>query len=561
MKFVMLIAISLGFLLLAKWAWIPSRKLPGNRIRHQRIRLHLRLHPGRGHATVAELWWHWGKWSVLRQSKRARPDLSYWTRLRHPREHSVFVGRAHYRHALRILAEIHTLIMSPPRKGKTAWLARMILRFPGALVCTSVKDDLFRLTSGIREKFGQIHVFNPEGIGGVLSTFAINPVAGCEVKAVAIRRAQSLCNATDTSNMKDADFFKAKAAQMLEAMLYAAALLHSDLRLIARWVFTSAEEAQQTLFADNSSEMAAALNELHNSPAEKTAGTIRMVLSQVLGFLTDPALAMSVLPAGDGGFDIDQFIRSRGTLYMIASGDHETSPLAPLFALIVGEIKHHATLIAQATGRGRLTRPLGMFLDEITQIVPVPLDKWLASVGGLGIQIFTVVHGVAQLRKRWGREGAQVILDTSDLKIFLPGITDAETLDSAEKVCGKVSLQQQGHGRDKEREYYAEHPVMDMGMVRSLPRGCALIIRGERSPVLAHLPRVWNAPEYRWAKWHGRAVATLQPAHAVRAVPEPVKVAGRAPELVPAGSVDRNGQGQHAYPWSGPDGAGPGDAA
>src|SRR5260221_12705425 len=212
-----------------------------------------------------------------------------------------------------------------PRKGKTAWLARMILRFPGALVCTSVKDDLFRYTSGIREKSGRIHVFNPEGIGGVPSTFAINPVAGCEVKAVAIRRAQSLCNATDTSNMKDADFFKAKAAQMLEAMLYAAALLHSDLRLIARWVFTSAEEAQKVLFADNSSEMAAALNELHNSPAEKTAGTIRMVLSQVLGFLTDPALAMSVLPAGDGGFDIDEFIGSRGTLYMIASGDHETS--------------------------------------------------------------------------------------------------------------------------------------------------------------------------------------------------------------------------------------------
>src|SRR5258708_26652535 len=358
--------------------------------------------------------------------------------------------------------------------------------------------------------------------------------------------AQSLCNATDTSNMKDADFFKAKAAQMLEAMLYAAALLHSDLRLIARWVFTSAEEAQQTLFADNSSEMAAALNELHNSPAEKTAGTIRMVLSQVLGFLTDPALAMSVLPAGDGGFDIDGFIGSRGTLYMIASGDHETSPLAPLFALIGGEIKHHATLIAQATGRGRLTRPLGMFLDEITQIVPVPLDKWLASVGGLGIQIFTVVHGVAQLRKRWGKEGAQVILDTSDLKIFLPGITDAETLESAEKVCGKVSLRQ-GHGRDQGRDYYAEHPVMDMGMVRSLPRGCALLIRGERSPVLAHLPRVWNAPEYRWPTRPGRPAATLHPAHAARAVPHPDPAAPGAPDPPPPRPAPRASPGARAH--------------
>src|SRR5260370_7986677 len=118
---------------------------------------------------------------------------------------------------------------------------------------------------------------------------------------------------------------------------------------------------------------------------------------------------------------------------MMASGDHETSPLAPLFALIAGEIKHHATLIAQATGRGRLTRPLGMFLDEITQIVPVPLDKWLASVGGLGIQIFTGVHGVAQLRKRWGKEGAQVNPDTPHLKISLPPPTSPPPHNTATK--------------------------------------------------------------------------------------------------------------------------------
>ena len=59
--FIALIVSLLAFALLfwcAKWAWWPSRKLPGNRLRHQRIRLHLRLHPGRGHATVIELFWH-----------------------------------------------------------------------------------------------------------------------------------------------------------------------------------------------------------------------------------------------------------------------------------------------------------------------------------------------------------------------------------------------------------------------------------------------------------------------------------------------------------------------
>ena len=34
----------------AEWAFLPARHLPGNRVRHLRIRLHLRLHPGKGFA-------------------------------------------------------------------------------------------------------------------------------------------------------------------------------------------------------------------------------------------------------------------------------------------------------------------------------------------------------------------------------------------------------------------------------------------------------------------------------------------------------------------------------
>ena len=76
--FLGLIAILLVFALLfwlAKWAWWPSRRLPGNRLRHQRIRLHLRLHPGRGHATVAELFWHWSRFASWRLSSKTRPSL------------------------------------------------------------------------------------------------------------------------------------------------------------------------------------------------------------------------------------------------------------------------------------------------------------------------------------------------------------------------------------------------------------------------------------------------------------------------------------------------------
>ena len=53
-------AIALAIVLLlaasAAWAFLPARHLPGNRARHLRIRLHLRLHPGKGFAHAFSLW-------------------------------------------------------------------------------------------------------------------------------------------------------------------------------------------------------------------------------------------------------------------------------------------------------------------------------------------------------------------------------------------------------------------------------------------------------------------------------------------------------------------------
>jgi type IV secretory pathway TraG/TraD family ATPase VirD4 len=96
---------------------------------------------------------------------------------------------------------------------------------------------------------------------------------------------------------------------------------------------------------------------------------------------------------------------------------------------------------------GRLDPPLLMALDEVTQICPVPVPSWLADSGGKGIQIITVAHGEAQLRTRWGRDGARVIMDTSGAKIWLPGISDPAALDTASALCGTAAMRE--HGEDR----------------------------------------------------------------------------------------------------------------
>jgi len=534
-------AIALGVFLLAagvvRWALVHGRKLPGNRVRHARIRLHLRLHPGRGYATVFELWLRWGRFAAFRKSGRIRRSLTFWQRACQPGEHSVFAGRAHYRHGLRVPLEEHVLVMAPPRTFKTAFLADVILRYPGPVISTTTKADVFQLTSGIRSGLGPVHVFNPQSIGGVPSTFRWSPIDGCEEPATAIRRADAFAHAVSQKGVEDGTFWSAKASDFLRAYFHAAALAAADMRVVTRWVGgASPGEPEGILAAAGAQEWAMTLAELR-SEAQKTAATVRMVMSRALSFMADPALAVCALP-GRNGFNIGGFLAGRGTVYMIAESENEEAPVAPLFAAMASEIHYQAAQIGQASPGGRLDPPLLMGLDEVTQICPVPLPVWLSDSGGKGIQVCAVAHGEAQLAGRWGDHGKQVVLDTSSVKVFLPGITDTRTLDTASKLCGHARWREQGEERA------TRHQVATPEMIRQLPTGFALVIRGGYAPVIARLPAAWKNPAYKQARRAGHAVAPLTPASlsAVGAAPRPEV---RDDELPPDPFTPGT-----AFPWS-----------
>ncbi len=546
------IVLSACLLVLAglRWALLPHGRLPRFRVRYMRIRLRLRLHPGRGHATAGELWLRWGRLAAFRRSARSRWSLSAWRRLSCPGQHSVFLGRAQYRHGLRVPVDEHVLVMAPPRTGKTGLLAGLILRYPGPVVSTTTKADVFALTSGVRSWRGPVLVFNPQSIGGVASTFRWNPVDGCADEAVAIRRADGFANAISMSGTEDPSFWTSKASSYLRALFHAAALSGGDMRLVARWALGSAQGAEQILQHAGADQWAAELAELRGE-AQKTAATVKMVVSRALAFMTDPALAQSVLPDGDDGFDIEAFLRQAGTLYLIAESEHDDSPIAPLFAAMAGEVHHVAAQLGQASRGSRLDPPLLMALDEIVQTCPISLPTWLADSGGKGIQLIPVTHGEAQLRSRWQQDGAQVVLDTCGVKVWLPGISDTGTLKMASDLCGQAALRERG------QRHHTRHEAMTPDMIRQLPAGHALIIRGGYAPVIARLGAAWKDPLYKIARRREAAIARLAPAPEP-AAPGEIRDAGtgrgRPPRLtiVPDSEeeTDPDEPGDTAYPWS-----------
>ena len=548
-KYAILLAVVLVLAAVSSWAFLPARYLPGNRVRSLQARLHLRLHPGKGFATILGLHLRWGRLAALRRSGRIRQSLPFWLRLLAPGEHSVFLGRAHWRHGLRVPLEEHVLVMAPPRTFKTAFLADVILRYPGPVIATTTKADVLALTGAVHAQRGPVHVFNPQYIGGVPSTFSWSPVDGCEDPATAIRRADAFAFAVSREGVEDGSFWSAKASDYLRGYFHAAALGGYDMRAVAAWVSGADPHVpEQVLTYYGARQWALTLAELR-SEAQKTTATVRMVMSRALAFMADPALAASVLPAYGQGFSIPQFLRQCGTVYMIAEAIGEDAPVAPLFAAMATEIHYVAALMGQASESGRLDPPLLMGLDEVTQICPVPLPQWLSDSGGKGIQVVAVVHGEAQLAGRWEDHGRQVVWDTSSVKVFLPGITDTTTLEAASVLCGQA--QWKIHGQD----HPSQHDIATPDMIRQLPAGFALVIRGGYAPVIARLPRAWNNRAYRRARRRRLAPAFSGHPFPLSAEPQTEPDLGPAstgpeefPDYPPPGWS--TGHDDRSFPWS-----------
>ena len=249
LKYVIALAVLIVLAAAFAWAFLPARHLPGNRARHLRVRLHLRLHPGKGFAHLFSLWLRWGRFAALRRSGRIRAMVPLWYRIAEPRQHSVFLGRAHYRHRLHVPLEEHLLVMAPPRTYKTAFLADVILRYPGPVIATTTKADVYQLTAAVRAEQGRVHVFNPQHIGGVASTFCWDPVAGCEDPATAIRRADAFAFAVSQKGVEDGTFWSAKASDYLRGYFHAAALARYDLRAVAAWVAGADPDVPERILA------------------------------------------------------------------------------------------------------------------------------------------------------------------------------------------------------------------------------------------------------------------------------------------------------------------------
>jgi type IV secretion system protein VirD4 len=453
------------------------------RVRSIRFRLWLWLRPGRGFASLPELWLRWGRMAALSYGARSRPGLSLPARLtRRTTEYAALLGRAQYGRRLYAAFELHRLLLAPPRTDKTGLLADWIIRHPGPALTTSTRADLDDLTSRIRRQQGRgpVFVFNPEGVGDVPSTFAWDLLGVCTDELMAHKMADWL--AGDTPGYGDLSWFEEQGTMGMSGLLLAAAKTGADLAEVYQWVQRRGHERALAVLAGHGNpQLVAVVRSLMED--NRTAASVRSTIARALKWAVIPQLAAAA--ARTGAFNAREFALYGGTLHLIASGDSR-SVITPLLRALASYVHYEAGLAGSRTAAGRLDPPLLMAMDEVAQVCPVDLPSMLADSAGKGIVFVTVGHSLAKLEERYGKEGAANIWAISGVKMLLRGITEPQTLEDVSRVSGALG----DDGDDRAR-------IVPPEVLRRLPKHSALVINMDLSPVIVRVSRAWKRRSVR----------------------------------------------------------------
>lgn len=430
----------------------------------------------------------------------------------------LLVGRTRSGRAIRLPAERSLGAIMAPRSGKSSSAVGHILDAPGAVLATSAKAELAELTGALRhERTGHpTYRYDPLSVcPDVGEVVRWNPIAGCEVAEVAMRRAEALMAGTDTTNVANGGFWKASGTMLLRCVLHAAALEGASVTEARRWVADPTDE-DFTEILDRSETAAGWLADasLLSAQAGETLQSIALTTAVGLDCLALPEVAELCSPAPGNAFDATEWLRSAGTLHVVAP-DAEAASVAPLTAAFVDEIVLAARREAGRSPGGRLDPPLRLVLDELANIAPLPrIANYLSDGGGRGIQIAWYAQSRHQLIRRFSADGARVMLDATSMLLVSGGLADAELLRDCAALIGEVEERDRTRSWGRNSSGYSEQlrhvPAMDPAAIFALPAFSALALSGGLGATVVEVEPWWKRRDAAEIRRHAKTTTATR---------------------------------------------------
>lgn len=398
------------------------------------------------------------------------------------------------------------LVVSQTRGGKTrSIVARRVIEAPGAVVATSTKADGVYLTWRARQVAApgsQIFSFDPLSVATGPVRVRWNPVAGCDDFDVARRRGAALAlGSTKAMGEGNSRWFAERGAQILGYLFHAAALGDRTIADIQAWVSDPREAVAilERAKGPTTVRMAGALNDLMVEMAPETAAGFIGTIQGALEPLMIPAVYEMLTPGSEDSFDMEAFIASRDTLWVL-SPDSEGA-LAAITTMFVNDIYEVARSLSARKPGGRHVPAISFVLDEAANIAPLPnMGSMFSEGAGRGLFMCAIFQDVHQMEARWGAVQAKTIFQQARLTYIMGSSKDPEWNEqiaalSREFEAKRSSVSTSNQGRSISTHTEHRH-ALRASDIQNIAIGRAVFLAPGHEATVIDLPDIAEDPTW-----------------------------------------------------------------
>lgn len=406
--------------------------------------------------------------------------------------------------------DVHALMIGAAGVGKTAYWLYPCIEYACASgmswLSTDTKGDIMRNYGQIAKDYGYhvsvIDLRNPTRSNGnnllhlvnkYMDLYQANPdqlvyKARCEKYAKIISKTIILSGMDAASFGQNAYFYDAAEGLLTATILLVAEFCKPEQRHIVS-VFKIIQELlvpsgkkgknqfQQLMeLLPNDHKAKWFAGAALNTAEQSMASVMSTALSRLNSFLDSE---LEQILCFDTEIDAEKFCKEKSALFIIMPEENPATFF--MISLIIQQLYREILAVADENG-GKLKKRCVFFCDEYGTLPKIESAEMMFSASrSRRLQIVPIIQSFSQLEKNYGKEGAEIIIDNTQLTIFggfAPQSSSAEVLS---KALGSRTVMSGSVSRSKndpsESLQMIERPLMTADELKSMPKGQFVVMK------------------------------------------------------------------------------------
>ena len=223
-----------------------------------------------------------------------------------------------------------------------------------------------------------------------------------------------------------------------------------------------------------------------NTAEQAMSSVMSTALSRLNAFLDSQ---LEQILCFDTEIDAERFCREKCAVFLIMPEEDPNTFF--MISLIIQQLYREILAVADEMG-GRLPNRCVFFCDEFGTLPKIESGEMMFSASrSRRLQIVPIIQSFAQLERNYGKEGADIIVDNTQLTIFGGFAPHSSSVDALSKALGSRTALSGSVSRGKKDPSQSlqmiERPLMTPDELKSMPKGQFVVMKTGCYPMKVRL--------------------------------------------------------------------------